>query len=169
MQRGMKAVVVLAAVAFGLPLTGHAEYYSYTKENGTTGYADELRQVPERYRDSAKRHADQPLAEYPRLTASAPAPVRAAPRCTVPCDETSEVSGETRAQRGRTVSDEISGGREGRVLLIEPAPEVIVPVVEDDQEPVHVDRHVPRWADGRSRYFTIVRRGDKPLAYIDER
>ena len=64
MQRGTKAVVGwVAAVACGLPLLGHADYYSYTKENGSVGYADELRQVPARYRASAQRHADRPLAD----------------------------------------------------------------------------------------------------------
>jgi hypothetical protein len=167
MQRGTKAVVFLAAAAaLGLPGAVRADYYSYTKENGSTGYADELRQVPARYRDSAERHADKPLAEYPRLTESEP--VRSAPAAGEKqlCSE--EPRGARTIRSGKLV-DEISEGREGRVLLIEAAPEVIVPVIEDDEQPVLVDRHVPRWSDGRYRYYTIVRRGDRVISEIEER
>jgi hypothetical protein len=75
-----------------------------------------------------------------------------------------------RTLRSSQLADEISEGKEGRVLLVEAAPEVIVPVIEDDQEPVRVDRHVPRpLGDGRYLYYTIVRRGERVISEIQER
>jgi hypothetical protein len=163
MQRGIKAVVLLAAVALGLPGTGRADYFSYTQENGNTGFADDLRQVPARYRNRAVRHADKPLADYPRLTESEP--VRPAARIGRRAPE-APVAGPTVV--AVPLDELLAQGQEDRAIFIEVAPGVNVPVSNDGSGPVRVDRHVPRWVDGRYTYFTIVTRGEWLISEIEE-
>jgi hypothetical protein len=157
MQRWVCAAVVFGVLAAGLPGTGRADYWKYTKDNGNVGFADELKQVPARYRQQAVRQADQPLAQYPRYTGVAPGRAAAAPRTAAA------------ALQGAEPAADETASAQGSMLLIEPAPEVLVPVLEDAEQPLRVDRHVLRWENGRYRSFTIVRRGERVISEIEER
>jgi hypothetical protein len=53
---------------------------------------------------------------------------------------------------------------------------VQVDIDADADEPIHIDKR--QWVDGQGDYFdhggtmaptTVIRKGDRPLAYIDER
>jgi hypothetical protein len=162
MQRWARAVLVLGMVAAGLPGTGRAEYWKYTKDDGSTGFADERKQVPARYREQAVRCADQSLAQYSRYTPAAPPRRPEAARATaaqVLADAAREEAAQERAQQ--------SGG--GEQLLVEVAPGITAPVSLGDGSagPLRTER-TWRWYDGRYRLYTIVRLGDRVISETEE-
>jgi hypothetical protein len=170
MQRWAVGVVLGGiGIAVGLcPGTARADYYSYTQENGTKAYTDDARRVPARYRDAAETHAEKPLAEYKRFTASekprrpgervySEEELRAATFRERLLAEEPEIREEAPRTPRRTIDVEIGG--------------LTVPV-EDDAlatEPLFVERGVYRWYKGRYTPFTIVRRGNRVLSEIEER
>ena len=158
MQRMIKVGLVLGSIAAaGLPAAdARAEYWSYEKDNGTQGYADALKQVPARYRKDAVRHPDRALDDYERFTPSSYVTRRPESQSQAPAPQIVVV--QAPAERPHF------GG------LIELAPEVFVPLedAESAAEPLRVEAHVGRFEDGRYRYFTIVRRGDRVISEIEE-
>jgi hypothetical protein len=162
MQRWTMPVVWAAFAVALLPALGHADYYSYTKENGSKGYADELKNVPARYRASAERQAERPLSDYARHTRSE-TPVPAARSC-APCPLPEEQSPAARAHGARAP--------QAPTLTLEVTSELDLQIpdsADEADEPITVERRVFRWVDGRYRPYTIVRRGDRVLQEIQER
>jgi len=155
-----------AALALGLmPGVAAADYWKYTTESGSLAFTDDVKNVPAKYKASAERIKEEKLDDYRRLsivdsatatprmvgpkTTSQPEPVAAAP---APAPEKRD---------GAIVSLDVGG--------------VKIDVDADSDEPIYVDKQ--QYSDengyidhnGYMAPTTIVRRGDKPLAYIDER
>jgi hypothetical protein len=155
-----------------LPRAAQADYWRYQTDSGSTAFTDDAKNIPAKYRANAERIAEEPLSTYKRLSvvepvrptqnsvASAPAvpvfpwPVAAA----TPAEPPAPVAPQDR------VSLNIDGVR------------IDVDSELGQDEPISVDKR--QWVDANGDYFqhgeymvptTVIRRGDKPLAYIDER
>ncbi len=153
--------LLAAALVLGLlPRVAAAEYWRYETDSGSTAFTDDARNIPAKYRASAVKIAEESLLTYKRLSvveairatplgvAAAAAPVAepvAAPPRDVPAAD-------------RLVFD-VEG----------------IPMeVETNGKPIRIERHSTMHADGEYTQYgpgstTIVRQGDTPLIYIDER
>lgn len=143
-------IACMATALVTTPALALADYFTYQTENGTLAYTDELKRVPARYRDSAKRHLDQSFWNYSRLT---PVPKGAsyAPAESVFGDtETAEFSSPT------TTSSDIQ-------IQADRDLEITVP---EGEGPVKVTRRTV-WERGASRRQVVVSRGDETVAVID--
>ena len=154
-----------AALALGLvPRIAAADYWRYTTENGSLAFTDDAKSVPAKYRASAERIPEAKLADYHRLSVVESTPGRATPKDVTP-PPAPVAAAEPVAPagpKGAVVSLNVGGIR--------------LDVDADGDEPIYVDKQQYNDADGsfidRNGYMpptTIIRRGDKPLAYIDER
>lgn len=162
----------VAAAAFALalaPQLAAGDYWRYETETGGIAFTDDPKGIPAKYRDSAVAVKEESLFDYSRL--SVVDPVRVAPthagaakEPAVPVFAWPVPQPEAPASSGSRVTLNVGG------LQLD------VEGDGDEDEPLVVDRGQYEDLDGN--YFdhggimsptTIVRRGNKPLAYIDER
>src|SRR5262245_5105735 len=170
---GMTAGKWLFAAAFALALTPRiaaADYWKYTTESGSLAFTDDVKNVPAKYKASAERIPEAKLDSYrklsvvdsavsasriagPRIVSQPEPDAAAAPAPVLPGQ---------RKRDGAGVSLDVGG--------------VKIDVDAEGDEPIYVDKRQYTDADGtyidHNGYMpptTVVRRGDKPLAYIDER
>lgn len=165
----------VAAGAFALalaPQLAAADYWRYETETGGVAFTDDPKGIPAKYQASAKAVKEESLFDYDRLSVVDPIPAAAPTRTGLAATESAvpvfawpvaQPEAPT-ARRGSSVRINVGG------MQID---------VEDDDDsgkPLYVDRG--QYVDLDGNYFdhggimsptTIIRRGDKPLAYIDER
>jgi hypothetical protein len=149
------------------PRLAAAEYWRYETESGSIAFTDDPKSIPAKYRESAKAVKAESLFDYDRLSvvepirpAPAPAAAGTAPVPVFPWPV------ERAAEPRRDVEDRVSLDVGGMRFDLE----------ADEDEPITVERRQYTRPDGS--YFeyggitaptTVIRRGDKPIAYIDER
>ena len=152
---GALALVIAARVA-------EADYWTYETETGALAFTDDPKNVPAKYKDTAARMKSESLFDYDRLSVvepirpaptAAPAPVYRAERAEAP---------EPRPEIEDRVSLDVGGMR--------------FDVEADEDEPIRVERR--QYTDESGQYYeyggitaptTVIKRGDKPIAIIDER
>jgi hypothetical protein len=159
--------LVAAALALGLvPRLAAADYWRYETDSGSTAFTDDAKNIPAKYRASAVKIAEQPLAGYRKLTVvqKDPAVTRksVAPELAAAAPVRSEAPVGVASPDVQRLGINVSG--------------VQVDIDADADEPIHIDKR--QWVDGQGDYFdhggtmaptTVIRKGDRPLAYIDER
>jgi len=164
--------VIAAALALGLlPRVAAAEYWRYETDSGSTAFTDDAKNIPVKYRASAVKIAEEPLTTYKRLSVVEPIQP-ATPRsvgadaAAVPVFPWPVASAAPAPARENHPTDRVSVDVEGVRIDVDP----------DQDEPISIDKRQYTDADGsfimHGDYMvptTIVRRGDKPLVYIDER
>ena len=162
----------VAAATFALalaPRLAAADYWRYETETGGVAFTDDPKGIPAKYQASAKAVKEESLFDYSRLSVVDPIPAAAPTRAVVARDAAVPVFAWPVAQpeapaarAGSTVSLNVGGMQ--------------INVDGDEDEPLVVDRG--QYFDLDGNFFdhggitsptTIIRRGDKPLAYIDER
>ena len=161
-----------AALALGLlPRGAAADYWRYTTESGSLAFTDDVKNVPARYKASAERIPEAKLDGYHRLSivdSATATPRIVGPRVvSVPEPSTDAVAAAPVAPAAPK--------RDGAVVSLDVGG-VKIDLNADGDEPIYVDKRQYNDLDGNyidhNGYMpptTIVRRGDKPLAYIDER
>ncbi len=163
----------LAAASLALalaPQLAAADYWRYETETGGIAFTDDPKNIPAKYRESATAVKEESLFEYSRLSVvepvrpAAPTPAGVARDAAVPVFAWPAGQAEVAEPRGSSVSVNVGGMQ------------INVDGDGEDEEPLYVDRG--QYTDLDGNYFdhggimsptTIIRRGDKPLAYIDER
>jgi len=167
--------VIAAMLGLGLlPRVAAADYWRYQTDSGSTAFTDDAKNIPAKYRASAERIPEAPLSTYPRL--SVVDPVRPAPTRNSVADAPPvpvfpwPVASAAPAQPAGPVPPQ------DRVSLEVDGVRIDVDSEMGQDEPITVDKR--QWTDDDGNYFqhgeymvptTVIRRGDKPLAYIDER
>ncbi|HTO07128.1 MAG TPA: hypothetical protein VMR86_08725 [Myxococcota bacterium] len=159
--------LVVAALALGLvPKLAAADYWRYETDSGSTAFTDDAKNIPAKYRASAVKIAEEPLATYRKLSV-----VQTSPTAT---------PNGVAAQR----ADALPPRAEAPLAQAGPGVQrlginvsgVQVDIDADADEPIHIDKR--QWEDDNGDYFdhggtmaptTVIRKGDRPLAYIDER
>jgi hypothetical protein len=163
--------VIAAALALGLlPRVAAAEYWRYETDSGSTAFTDDAKNIPAKYRASAVKIAEEPLTTYKRLSIVEPVqptPSRVAPEAAAVPVFPWPVGSAAQAPAGENhPSDRIAIDVEGVRIDVDP----------NSEEPIYIDKQ--QYTDANGDYIdhggymaptTIVRRGDKPLVYIDER
>jgi len=167
----------IAAAAFALaiaPRLAAAEYWSYETETGGVAFTDDAKSIPAKYQASAKPIKEKSLFEYDRLSivdpvaASTPTHAGVAPK-----DAAVPVFAWPVPQPVAAVSP---AGSSSHVSVNVGGMQIAVDGAGDEDEPLYVDRS--QYQDLNGDYIdhngimsptTIIRRGDKPIAYIDER
>ena len=165
--------IAAAALAVALaPQLAAADYWRYETETGGVAFTDDLKGIPTKYQASAKPVKEESLFDYGRLSVVDPVGASAPTRAGVaPTDAGVPVfawpvpqPAAPAAGGGSSVSVNVGGMQ------------INVDGAGDEDEPLYVDRG--QYMDMDGEYFdhggilsptTIIRRGDKPLAYIDER
>ena len=161
-----------AALALGLlPRVAAADYWRYTTESGSLAFTDDVKNVPAKYKARAERIPEAKLDTYHRLSVVDSA--TATPR----------ILGPRVISRPEPTADAVAVAplapaepkRDGAIVSLDVGG-VRIDVDADSDEPIYVDKRQYSDMDGdyidHNGYMaptTIVRRGDKPLAYIDER
>src|SRR5262245_61194663 len=160
----------LAAASLALalaPQLAAADYWRYETETGGIAFTDDPKNIPAKYRESAKAVKEESLFDYGRLSVGdpvRPAPTKPSGARPGPAPEPWPVAQPEVQPQNSNVSVNVGGMQ------------INVPSGGDDDEPLYVDRG--QYTDMNGEYFdhggimsptTVIRRGDKPLAYIDER
>lgn len=160
----------LLAAGF-VPGAASADYWRYETETGGIAFTDDAKNVPAKYRKSAVAVKEESLFTYPRLSVVEPIapPTRAgvgADAAAVPVFPWPVPAGAAPVERrpDERISLDVSGVR----IDVDPG--------DEEDEPIHVSRR--QYTDEDGNYIdhdgvnaptTVIRRGDKTLAYIDER
>ena len=145
---------ILAALLVCAPGLAAADYYSYTTEEGTFAFTDDLKRVPARYRDAANKHSDRRLVDYSRLTI-VPRGATTAAGLDWPGPDLSDVAAAPgladpamiRLQLGGSVSIEVPAG---------------------SGSPIIVKRRRYRYSNGYLKPHTIVEQDGRILADIED-
>jgi hypothetical protein len=159
--------LVAAALALGLvPRIAAADYWRYETDSGSTAFTDDAKNIPAKYRASAVKIAEEPLSTYRKLSvvqkSPAATPTSVAPERVAVAPARAEAPAGAAAGDVQRLGINVSG--------------VQVDVEADTDEPIHIDKR--QWLDDQGDYFdhggtmaptTVIRKGDRPLAYIDER
>ena len=127
--------------------------------------------MPAKYKASAERIQEEKLDNYHRLSivdSATAAPRIVGPRVVSQPEPTS-------ADAARVAAPAAAPKRDGAIVSLDVGGVKIDVNAEDGDEPIYVDKQ--QYSDengyidhnGYMAPTTIVRRGDKPLAYIDER
>ena len=147
-----RMLLLLVAIGMGAASPAAAgTWYRYETER-SVAFTDQLENVPSRYRDTAVAIESQTLFDYERATVTeaatppAPRPVE---------DATSDRGGAVLLPATESVSIDVGGG-------------VSIQASDVGDEPILVERNVPRFVDGELWYYTVVRRGDRVLAETRE-
>ena len=163
----------MAAFALALaPQLAAADYWRYETETGGVAFTDDPKNIPTKYQAGARAVREESLFDYGRLSvvdpvrASAPTRAGVAPQAAaVPVFAFPVAQPDPRAAGGGSSVSLNVGGMQ-----------INVEGDGDESEPLYVDRG--QYMDLDGNYFdhggimsptTIIRRGNKPLAYIDER
>jgi hypothetical protein len=165
--------VIAAALALGaVPQLAAAEYWRYETDSGSTAFTDDVKNIPAKYRASAVKIAEESLFTYKRL--SVVDPVKPTPRSVASADAVPMSPSPTAAASIASAAPASDRHPEERVSI--DVEGVRIDVDPDADEPLYIDKRQYTDADGNyiehGGYMsatTIVRRGEKPLVYIDER
>jgi hypothetical protein len=164
--------VIAAALAVALfPRIAAAEYWRYETDSGSTAFTDDAKNIPAKYRSSAVKIAEESLFTYKRLSLVDPVkpatPRSVASEAAVPVFPwPANTAAPAPPARENHPSDRVSIDVEGVRIDVDP----------NSEEPIYIDKQ--QYTDVDGDYIdhngfmpptTIVRRGDKPLVYIDER
>lgn len=163
---------ITAALALGfVPSHARADYWRYETESGSIAFTDDAKNVPAKYRESAKQIAEEPLTTYPRLSVVQPDAYRPTPRgvadpnAAVPVFPW-PVPANAVAPQAHEGSPRVSLDVEGVRIDVDP----------NQSEPIYIDKRQYMTGDGDyidhggvNSATTIVRQGGKDLVYIDER
>jgi hypothetical protein len=161
--------VLAGVLALNLaPRLAAADYWKYESESGSVAFTDDAKNIPAKYQKEAVRVPVRGLEGYERL--SVVDPIRTAPAtpkgvAVEPAPDVYSLASAPApaAQAGERVSLDVGGVR-------------IDVDTDADSEPIYVDKE--QYVDEDGRYIdhngimaptTVIRRGDKVLAYIDER
>lgn len=173
-RRNWIAAAILALAA-AVPQLAAADYWRYETETGAVAFTDDPKGIPAKYQASARAVQEESLFDYSRLSVVDSDANRAPTRERVGRDEAAvPVFAWPVSQAPATTPR--SEGASSRVRVNVNGMQVDVEGAEDGDEPLYVDRG--QYFDMDGDYFdrrgitsptTIIRRGDKPIAYIDER
>ena len=162
--------VIAGTLALGLlPAAARADYWRYETDSGSTAFTDDAKNIPAKYRASAVKIAEQSLDGYRKLSIVQKNPVVPAPRAAV----TPDVAAAPPQMAYQGDETPRTNGINRLGITIDG---MQVDIDADADEPVYIDKR--QWVDGSGDFFdhggvmaptTVIRRGDKPLAYIDER
>jgi len=166
--------VIAATLALGLvPQAARADYWRYETDSGSTAFTDDAKNIPAKYRASAVKIAEESLFTYPKLSIVdpvKPTPSRVAPEAAAvpvfpwPAGAAAPVAAVGGDNHPR---DRVSVDVEGVRVDVD---------ADSSEEPIYIDKQ--QYSDSNGDYIdrngfmpptTVVRRGDKPLVYIDER
>ena len=167
--------IAVAAFALALaPQVARADYWRYETETGGVAFTDDAKSIPAKYQASAKPVKEASLFDYDRLSIVDPIPASSPTRAGVaPRDAAVPVFAWPVAQ---PVAAAPSAGSNSHVSVNVGGMQIAVDGDGDNDEPLYVDRS--QYNDLEGNYIdhngimsptTIIRRGDKPIAYIDER
>lgn len=165
----------VAAAALGallLPQIARADYWRYETETGGVAFTDDKKSIPTKYQAGAMAVKEESLMDYGRLSVIHPVRAGEAARAGVTTTETAvPVFAWPAAQPVAEVPAENS---DTRVRINVGGMQFDVDS-EDGGDPLYVDRG--QYTDLEGNYIehggimrptTIIRRGDVPIAYIDE-
>jgi len=173
-RRNWIAVAILSLAT--LPQLAAADYWRYETESGGVAFTDDPKGIPAKYKASARAVKEESLFDYERLSVVDPV----ASRATAPTH-----AGVARGDAAVPVfawpvsepaAPARSAGSGSRVRINVGGTQIDVEGSEDEDAPLYVDRS--QYLDLDGDYIdhrgimsptTIIRRGDKPIAYIDER
>ncbi len=166
--RRAAALVVLGA-ALATP-AGAGTLYQWRTEEGTLAFADDLKQVPARYREQAQTRALGRLADYPRLTPQdAAASERYAERLSARLAELRQANAASQPAAGPG----LAGAPQALALRTGNGSAPLLELAVPDQagsEPLVVDTLFTRPAGKLvTRQSVVVRRGDETLAIVRPR
>jgi hypothetical protein len=164
--------IVAATLALGvLPRIAAAEYWRYETDSGSTAFTDDAKNIPAKYRASAVKIAEESLFTYKRLSIVEPVqptPSRVAPTAAaVPVFPWPVGSAQVAPAGDNHPRDRVSVDVDGVRIDVD---------ADSSEEPIYIDKQ--QYTDTNGDYIdhngfmpptTVVRRGDKPLVYIDER
>lgn len=163
----------IAAAALALliaPQLAAADYWSYETETGGLAFTDDPKAIPAKYQKDAKAVKEESLYGYDRLSVVEAPAARPTPAGVAARDAAVPVF-------AWPVEQPAPAPQPSRVTLNVGGMQIAVDGGDDeDEEPIYVDRN--QYTDAEGNYFdhggimsptTVIRRGDKPLAYIDER
>jgi hypothetical protein len=168
---GRNWVAAAALVALIAPRIAAADYWSYETENGGIAFTDDPKAIPTKYQKDAKAVKEQSIYGYDRLSVvqtpvAAPTPAGVAARdAAVPVFPWPVQQPVAPAPQPSRVTLNVGGMQ----IAVDGNG-------DEDEEPLIVDRR--QYTDADGDYFdhggimsptTVIRRGDKTLAYIDER
>jgi hypothetical protein len=165
--------VAAATLALALaPQLAAADYWRYETETGGIAFTDDPKGIPAKYKDGAVAVKEESLFDYARLSVVDPVPAAAPTRAGVaPQDSAVPVFAWPVPQPQAPAA-----GAGSSVSLNVGGLQMNIEGDGDEDEPLVVDRGQYQDMDGEffdhggiTSPTTIVRRGDKPLAYIDER
>lgn len=171
---GRNWIAVAAMAALLAPQIASADYWRYETETGAVAFTDDPKAIPAKYQASAKPVKEASLFEYDRLSVVDPERAAASTPGGVATRETAvPVFAWPSPQAGETAP--VNDGN-SRVRIHVGGMQFDVESDGEDEEPLFVDRGQYTDLDGNfiehggiMSPTTIIRRGDKPLAYIDER
>jgi hypothetical protein len=163
-------------VAFGLSLATPAlseTLYRWKTDDGSVGYADDLKRVPERFRKSAEAIATGSLATYSRFTQTDPEADKAqAANVADRLQRLRELNAGLDRQEVFVASREAAASSGGPMVRIgsDDGSPVYVPTGDGGDGPLVVEEKRYRIAGSFvTRHDTIVRRGDKIIAIYKPR
>lgn len=169
---GRNWIAAAALAVLTAPQLAAADYWSYETETGGIAFTDDPKAIPAKYQKDAVAVKEESLFGYDRLSVVEPAVAAPTPAGVAARDAAVPVFAWPVEQQPAPAARQNS-----RVTLNVGGLQLDVEGGEDeDEEPLYVDRN--QYVDAEGNYFdhggimsptTIVRRGDKPLAYIDER
>ncbi len=171
---GRNWIVVAALAALLAPRVASADYWRYETETGAVAFTDDPKAIPTKYQASAKPVKEASLFEYDRLSVVHPVPAGAPTPAGVATRETAVPVFAWPAPQAPAPTQVDDGSSRVRIAV----GGMLFDVESDgeDVEPLYVDRG--QYMDLDGNYIehggimsptTIIRRGDTPLAYIDER
>lgn len=164
----------ILVVAMAPPQQAAADYWRYETETGGVAFTDDPKNIPAKYQAGARAVEEASLFDYSRLSVVEPR-ANAVPTHggVAPRDASADAF-------AYPVSESGAAGRVGRsgsrVSVNVGGMQIDVEGGADDDEPLYVDRS--QYNDLNGDFIdhngimsptTIIRRGDKPIAYIDER
>jgi hypothetical protein len=165
----------IAAAALGallLPQVAQADYWRYETETGGIAFTDDKKSIPTKYQAGAKAVKEESLFDYGRLSVIHPVSAGDATRAGVRATEPAVPVFAWPVNA--PVADAPVEDPDTRVRINVGGMQFDVNS-EDGEEPLYVDRG--QYTDLEGNYIehggimrptTIIRRGDVPIAYIDE-
>ena len=170
---GRNWVAAAAFAALLVPQIASADYWRYDTDTGGVAFTDDPKSIPTKYQASAKPVKEQSLLDYDRLSVVHPVAAVGATPAGVAAKEPAVPVFAWPVQQ--PVAAAPSNDSNTRVRINVGGMQFDVDSNDEDDEPLYVDRG--QYTDLEGNYIehggimsptTIIRRGDKPIAYIDE-